>query len=1047
NLSNGLFQQLVAIQRLGNQAAHNQALIKTEEAVSALRCLFNFMAWLCKYYSHHQVPIPSFDKELIPDGKQQERSLEQLETLRQQLETSDQQRQEEVAKLAASESEIEALHQQVAELKAANQQYVDPLTYNEDETRELIIDLNLREAGWNPYSYNAREFEVTGMPNQSGIGYVDYVLWDDNGLPLAVIEAKKTSVDAETGKIQAQVYADCLEQMYQQRPIIYYTNGFVTNLWDDDFYPPRQVSGFHHQEALSRMIWRRGQRQEIENFQANEQIVDRYYQQLGLKQVMGNFHQRRRKSLVVMATGTGKTRLSIAIVEGLMKSNWVNRVLFLADRNALLTQAEGAFKDHYPAASTARLGHGQQADNARIVFSTYPAMMNAIDDLDQNGVRKLGVGDFDLIIIDEAHRSVFRKFQHIFNYFDAMLLGLTATPRSEVHRNTYRIFELQNGQPTYAYELDTAVNDGYLTPPKGISVPLKFQREGIRYDELSSQEQEEYEDKFYDLEADQMPDQIGAGAINQWLFNQDTVDKVLQHLMEHGLKVKGGDQLGKTIIFAKNQKHAEFIVKRFDANYPHYAGSFCLQIDHSVKQAESLIGKFKIKDQFPAIAVSVDMMDAGIDVPEIVNLVFFKLMRSRTKYQQMMGRGTRLCSDLFGPKEDKQFFFVFDYCQNLEYFQQQLGKDNFSPPEPLKQRIFKRRLALAHRLRQSETDDQYQQLATELTDDLHQTVNGLRRENFIVKTKIEQVVKYSQREAWDQLTDHQLGEIRDHLSGLPTELEEHEAARRFDLLILELQTATLDQSDKQQQLTQMVITIASKLEQKQTVPVVAQQLDLILELQTDQFWHQVTILRLESVRKVIRNLVQFIDDKQSQELVYTDFEDQIGEGVEVGDLVQADPSLRNYRQRMERFLRQHLNHAVVRKIHFNQPIFSEDIPALESVLFGQEGMGIKKDVEDNYGDGQPLALMIREIVGLEPSAAKSVFADFINQYQLDQKQIQFLNKVIDHLTHNGVVEIQELFQQPFTFFHQSGVVGLFPNQAEEIRDLLNSVKRNVERSA
>ena len=245
----------------------------------------------------------------------------------------------------------------------------------------------------------------------------------------------------------------------------------------------------------------------------------------------------------------------------------------------------------------------------------------------------------------------------------------------------------------------------------------------------------------------------------------------------------------------------------------------------------------------------------------------------------------------------------------------------------------------------------------------------------------------------------------------------------------------------------MVITIASKLEQKQTVPVVAQQLDLILELQTDQFWHQVTILGLESVRKVIRNLVQFIDDKQSQELVYTDFKDQIGEGVEVGDLVQADPSLRNYRQRMERFLRQHLNHAVVRKIHFNQPIFSEDIPALESVLFGQEGMGSKKDFEDNYGDGQPLALMIRKIVGLEPSAAKSVFADFINQYQLDQKQIQFLNKVIDHLTHNGVVEIQELFQQPFTFFHQSGVVGLFPNQAEEIRDLLESVKRNVERSA
>jgi len=1047
NLSQGLFQQLLVIQRLGNQAAHNQSMIKASESVSTLHCLFNFMSWFCKYYSQDQVPIPAFNKELIPDGKQQESSLEQLEDLRQQLADSDRQQEEEASKLADSEVKIQVLQQQVIELKEVNRQQVDQMSFNEAETRELIIDLNLRESGWNPYGFNVREFKVIGMPGDSGIGYADYVLWDRNGLPLAVIEAKRTSVSAKKGKIQAREYADCLEQMYQQRPIIYYTNGFSIHLWDDSFYPPRPVSGFHDREALSRMIWQRDQRKPIDNFNANQQIVDRYYQQQGIKQVMANYDNRQRKSLLVMATGTGKTRLSIAIVEGLMKNNWINRVLFLADRNALLTQADSAFKEYYPQASTARLGQGQQTDNARIVFSTYPAMMNAIDDLDAKGQRKLKIGDFDLIIIDEAHRSVFRKFQHIFQYFDATLLGLTATPRNEVYRNTYRIFELKNGQPTYAYELDTAVSDGFLTPPKGISVPLKFQREGIKYHQLSAEEQEEYEEKFYNQEADQLPDQIGAGAINQWLFNQDTVDKVLQHLMENGLKVKGGDQLGKTIIFAKNQKHAEFIVERFDANYPHYAGSFCLQIDHSVKHAESLIDDFKRNDQFPMIAVSVDMLDAGIDVPELVNLVFFKMLRSRTKYRQMVGRGTRLCPNLFGPGKDKEFFYIFDYCQNLEFFQHQLDTDTYTPPEPLKQKIFKSRLSLACRLNQPTASTDLLPLSADLIDDLHQTISTLNKNNFIIKTKLEQVVKYSQRDSWNQLNKQQRKEISDNLSGLPTEEEEHEAASRFDLLILELQTAILDQSDKQQILTQAVITIASKLEQKKAVPGVAQQLELIQTIQTDQFWYQVDLLRLESVRKVIRNLVQFIDDPQGQEVVYTDFEDQIGEGTEIDGLVQTDPHLRNYQQKMKQFLRQHLDHAVVRKIHFNQPIFVEDIPALESVLFGQEGLGKRQDFLSNFGEDQPLALMIRKIVGLNPLAAKSVFADFINQYQLNDKQIQFINRVIDHLTHNGIVEIEELFQQPFTHLHQSGVVGLFPNQANEIRDLLESVKQNVSQTA
>jgi type I restriction enzyme R subunit len=310
------------------------------------------------------------------------------------------------------------------------------------------------------------------------------------------------------------------------------------------------------------------------------------------------------------------------------------------------------------------------------------------------------------VIIDEAHRSVYQKYGAIFEYFDSLLIGLTATPRDEIDRNTYELFQLEPGVPTDVYELDEAVRDGFLVPPRQLSVPLKYQREGIKYDELSEEDKERWEElEWQEDEEGGTPDEVKAGAVNRWLFNEDTVDKVLQFVMENGVKTDMGDRLGKTIVFARNHNHAIFIEERFNANYPHYRGHFARVIDNYAKYPGSLIEEFSDKESELRMAISVDMLDTGIDVPEVVNLVFFKPIHSKIKFLQMMGRGTRLCPDLFGPGMDKEHFLVLDFCENLEYFAQNPEGAGGSAAEPLPKRLFKARLELLQGLSKQESGE------------------------------------------------------------------------------------------------------------------------------------------------------------------------------------------------------------------------------------------------------------------------------------------------------------------------------------------------------
>ena len=581
-----VWQKAEYIRQAGNKAVHGKQMPKPEQALNIVRELFHVTYWAGRTYLRkgaEQLRGKTYDESLIPEAPTSgsPASVDELQKAKEKSDAAEEKNKE-------LESELEKLREELEKVKAENAQVPETHEWNEAKTRELLIDLALNRAGWTIGGDSECERKVSGMPNTQGIGYVDYVLWGDDVKPLAVVEAKKTTVDADKGRQQAKLYADCLTVEKGQRPVIYYTNGYETFMWDDVTYPPRKVAGFHKKDELATLINRRESREPIEAANVRDEIANRYYQKRAIKSIGEQFVEKRRKALLVMATGTGKTRTAIALTDVLMRAGWVKRVLFLADRVSLVSQACNAFKAHLPDSSPVNLVT-EKDKYGRVYVCTYPTMMGLIDETKGNEAR-FGVGHFDLVIIDEAHRSVYQKYRAIFQYFDSLLVGLTATPREQVDKNTYDLFELQHGVPTDAYELEQAVADGFLVPPKGEQVDLKFPREGIDYDSLSDEEKEQWESLDWgdDVEEVPLPDRVNASAVNSWLFNNDTVDKMLQHLMERGHKVDGGDRLAKTIIFARNHEHAKFIEERFNHYYPHYAGHFARVIDNYAKYPQSL---------------------------------------------------------------------------------------------------------------------------------------------------------------------------------------------------------------------------------------------------------------------------------------------------------------------------------------------------------------------------------------------------------------------------------------------------------------------------
>src|ERR1017187_5863627 len=1001
-----VFTKARLINTLGNQAVHSHRAIQSSDSVAAVRELFHFTYWLARSYARGAKPASglAFDVIALPKfAPLPKQTVEQLQKLEAGLRERDEKLSVLLADKAALDAELTRLRAEVAEAKKQAAAQPDTHDYSEAETRDAFIDLLLKEAGWTLAEPRDREFEVDGMPNNQGKGYVDYVLWGDDGKPLGLVEAKRTKRDARVGQQQAKLYADCLEARFGQRPVIFYSNGYEHWLWDDRRYPPRQVQGFYKKAELELLIQRRSTRKLLAAAEIHQTIVERYYQTRSIRRIGEAFERDHdRKALVVMATGAGKTRTVIALCDLLMRCNWAKRILFLADRVALVNQAVGAFKRFLPDAPPVNLVTEKDAEG-RVYVSTYPTMMGLIDE-SQDNVRRFGVGHFDLVIIDEAHRSVFQKYRAIFDYFDSLLVGLTATPKDEVARNTYDLFELENGVPTDAYGLDEAVKDGFLVPPKAVSVPTEFQREGITYADLSEDEKEQWDELEWN-EDGTVPDRVESEAVNKWLFNKSTVDKVLKHLMTHGVTVAGGDRLGKTILFAKNQAHADFIAERFDANYPNFRGEFARVITFKVEYAQSLIESFSAKDKSPHLALSVDMLDTGIDVPEVVNLVFFKVVRSKTKFWQMLGRGTRLCPDLFGPGKHKEHFQIFDHCGNLEFFGQNPATVDGAPGESLGKRLFKRRLETVAEL------DKKLRLGTRLADApetivgdprneaelrmavaelLHGEVAAMNLDNFVVRPKRRLIEKYAQAAAWAKLSDEALTELSHDVAGLPSELEpEPEEAKRFDLLVLNLQLAHLRSEHAFERLRDQVRAIAGLLEEKSAIPMVRAQMELIADVQTDEWWQDVTTAMLERVRRRLRDLVQFID-KQSRKPVYSDFEDVLGAQIDV-ELpgFRTGDDFERFRAKARSFLLAHQDHVAIHKLRMNRALTSADLAELERML-GDAGIGGPEQINQAKETSHGLGLFVRSLVGLDREAAKTALGEFLAGKSLAANQIEFV---------------------------------------------------------
>ncbi|OED94291.1 DEAD/DEAH box helicase family protein [Vibrio breoganii] len=1081
SLTTNIFPKLKLIILIGNEAVHSITTLPQRDALQAVKELHHVLCWFIRTYTPNldlsQFVVPPFDEALIPQqvsidatvATKALSSIKRVKELEKQLEQDDKvEREAYLQQLKENETlkaANQALLEQIEQAKQSAEKVTDAHDYNEEETRTYLIDVLLHEAGWKLEHKRDREYPVSGMPisqaNPNGNGFVDYVLWGDDGTALAVVEAKRTHRRAEDGQQQAKLYADCLEKKCGVRPVIFYTNGYDTHLWDDHFYPPRQVQGFYTKAELELMVKRRTDRKPFfengmpnSNLVINNEITNRHYQKSAITKLLQDFElEHERKGLFVMATGTGKTRTVISLVDLLVKNDWVKNVLFLADRNALLTQAKKNFVKLLPRVSCSILDSGQSKNNidSRLYFSTYPTMKNLLDrGADE---RPFGVGHFDLIIVDEAHRSVYSKYRQIFEYFDGFLVGLTATPKDEVEKDTYGIFELQKGMPTYAYEDDKAYDQGYLVPPTKISVATKFLREGVKYKDLSDEEQEEWENKA-ELED---RDEVLPSEVNKFLFNEDTAEKMFAQLMSKddrgGIHVEGGDVIGKTIVFAANNDHAVFLEKMFNKNYPKWAGKLARVITFKETYAQSLIDEFggdenKIDEFDPKnptcrIAISVDMLDTGIDVPEVVNLVFFKVIRSKVKFTQMIGRGTRLCKDLFGPNDDKKTFKVFDYCQNFEYFDANPEGIAVGVAKPVTQQVFEKRVLLSTLLNDKLNNEEFReqnpedcQRYTELNryqlDMLHHLVSGMNLDNFIVRPKRQAVEPFLEREHWDNIDDTKFTELESQISALPTEAEAFNSdeqlnhlSHRFDSLVLTMQLDLLEKGMLSETSRGRVVEFAEQLEAKSTIPAVQAQLQLIQDIQTQEFWLDIHLVTLEELRRKLRNLM-FALDKDKKEMVYTNFEDEV-QGVHDVTNVYKNPSvdLAQYRKKIELYIQDHQDQLTIQKLKRNKSITQADLDVLEGLLLDASGMSDVEAYREKILQEKPLGTFIRELIGLDMNAAKEAFSSFLDEESYNAEQIQFVDQVIDYLVNNGILDMSQLFEPPFTDNHGESAYGFF----------------------
>lgn len=1039
-VNRSLTHQINFLRVNGNDAAHGGEgeLRNAQMALGTAHQLGMYLA--IKYYGIKKSDIADFQdiKDPSAEIKKLKQSVgeyksaltskaEEVDNLLEELDATRAKAQEKLAQPTAQEQQ---------QKQQESQGVADSLQWSEAKTRALLIDAMLSQAGWDvkdPKQVGI-EVEVEYQDTASGKGYVDYVLWGENGQPLAVVEAKKSGqTNLQAGREQARLYTESLLKMGYDRPVIFYTNGYETFIWDDAQYNTyRPIYGFYSKESLEYLIYQRQYRQpQLEQFNPDVKIVGRPYQIEAIKTVANHYQQQRRKALIIQATGTGKTRVAIALSELLLRTGWGKRVLFLCDRKELRTQADEAFKEHLPSEPRCVIGETSEIDqSARIYIATYPGMMNRFAQLD--------VGFFDLIIADESHRSIYNKYRDLFDYFDSLQLGLTATPVKFISRNTFDIFDCESTDPTFEFGLDAAINNDppYLTPFKVKDLTTEFLREGIHYNDLSEEQQRRLEEDLGVEEAKNTT--IKGKDIGRKIFSEDTDRIILENLMNNGIKDETNSLVGKTIIYAQRQDHAEHLEKLFCKLYPQHGAKVCKVIHNAIPKAEALIKEFKKPSSDFRIAISVDMMDTGIDVPEVVNLVFAKPVRSLVKFWQMIGRGTRLCENLFGPGKDKQEFLIFDHYSNFAYFDEEYQEAEDTGGKSLLQTTFEARVDLVESALKANQAVAFD-VAVEL---IRADINDLPDTSIPVKRELRTVHELQQTDLLQKMDASTLHVLTNKIAPLMgARVLADKFAIQFDKLIATIERCWVDKAscfdDGRDQLLNELDKLAVNIQ------AVRKKDAVIAEVRSAEFWQNISVERLEHARKELRGIMKY----RQRSTVLGDGTPATGTkdgGIEVQErqvYLSGDAEALQYRRRLKDILDAMLkDNPVLQKVYNDEPYQLDDLKTLTSTIL-TSNPGVNLDVLNQfYGrTADQLHVTIRELVGMDPEAVENHFTDFLHNHPtLTAQQVRFMNLLKNHIAQHGTISIEKLYEPPFDSVSHEGVDGVF--NPEDVDALVSVLK-------
>jgi len=1038
-VSKSLIYQINFLRVNGNDTAHgakgnkNTALV----AMGAAHQLACYLA--ISYYKVGKNDLPPFKD--IPDPSGELKALKKsAEKYKKELDKQQAETERLLAELDAERARKAANIEPPAKpdqkkRQQHSQQVADSLQWNEAKTRLLLIDAMLLQAGWDVSDSQqvGQEVQVDFPDNPSGKGYVDYVLWGSDGQPLAVVEAKRSSSQLQAGREQARLYADAFERMGKQRPVIFYTNGYDTFIWDDAHYNTyRKIYGFYGKHSLEYRIYQRQYRAEnLEQHNPDLDIAGRPYQIEAIKSLAETFQNQRRRGLVIQATGTGKTRVAIALSELLLRTGWGKRVLFLCDRKELRKQADDAFKEHLSSEPRCVVGESGQIDqNARIFVATYPGMMNRFAQLD--------VGFFDLVIADESHRTIYNRYRDLFDYFDALQVGLTATPVRFIQRNTFDMFDCESTNPTFEFGLEAAINNEppYLVPFRVKDMTTEFLREGIHYNDLNDEQRQQLED---DLGLDEAQNTRIAGKdIGRKIFSESTDRIILENLINNGIQDDTGSLVGKTIIFAQRQDHAEHLERLFCKLYPQYGSKVCKVIHNKVPKVDSLITEFKQPKNDFRIAISVDMLDTGIDVPEVVNLVFAKPVKSWVKFWQMIGRGTRLRPNLFGPGNDKSEFLIFDHYGNFEYFEQEYKEVEDTASKSTLQHLFEDRLALAKAALQRSHRDGFDTAISLLKAD----INDLPADSIAIKRELRTILQLqqtSQLTEFNASTQHLLADTIAPLMASRVLSDKHAIA--FDRLIATMQLHFVGQSSALEDIKNQLLTELSQL--AINIQAVRQKDAVISEVQSAEFWNTLSIPALERVRLELRGIMKY---RQSQvSITYgistTRTSDDGVQDFERKVVIAGADEAFQYRRKLKTILDDLVaSNPVLQKIRDEQPVKPEELEQLSASILTQNPHVSLDVLNEFYGrDASGLQETLRELVGLNPAAVEQHFTEFLHNHPtLTAQQTRFMNLLKNYLAEHAVIEIAKLYEAPFTHVSGDGIDGVF--KSDDVDTLVSVLK-------